>query len=328
MTITQIEEQIFKVKEDSFEVLALEVFHYQYQHTDIYRQYVQALGISPASITSIAAIPFLPIQFFKTHVVKSSSSSDPTTLFESSGTSGQFNSKHHVTDINLYEQSFLSGFRQFFGEVSQYAILGLLPSYLERGHSSLVYMVDRLIQESGHTESGFYLHNHEELNVTLRKLEAKGQATILLGVTYALLDFAEHFPMPLQKVHIIETGGMKGRREELLREEVHTILKKAFSMESVSSEYGMTELLSQAYALKEGVFKTPSWMKVMVRDMNDPFQISVTGKGALNIIDLANIHACSFIATDDAGEVFDHGDFMVNGRLDNSDIRGCSLMTL
>ncbi len=327
MTITQIEEQLFEVTKDTFEELALQVFNHQYQHTGIYRDYVDTIGRSPAAVTSIGAIPFLPIQFFKSHQVRSASS-EPTVLFESSGTTGQMNSKHYIQDVTLYERSFLTGFKQFFGELSQYAILGLLPSYLERGNSSLVYMVDRLIRESGHAESGFYLQNYEQLRETILLLEAKKKPAILIGVTYALLDFAERFPMHLQAVRIIETGGMKGRREELLRDEVHELLKKSFSLESIASEYGMTELLSQAYALKDGIFRSPAWMKVMVRDMNDPFHISVAGKGALNIIDLVNIHSCSFIATDDAGEVFVNGDFKVNGRLDNSDIRGCSLMAI
>ncbi len=328
MTITQIEEQIFNVGKENFEELAVSISKYQYATIPIYKKYMDALGISVSSITSLQTIPFLPIQFFKTHQVISESAQGDFTIFESSGTTGQIASKHFVQDINLYKRSFSNCFEFFFGQVNEYCILGLLPSYLERGNSSLVYMVDNLIRESKHSSSGFYLHNHAELYKTILDLEEKKQASVLIGVTYALLDFAEKYPMQLNYTVIIETGGMKGRREELLRDEVHTILKKSFEVPQIYSEYGMTELLSQAYLLRDGIFHSPNWMKLMVRDINDPFQVATVGKGVLNVIDLANIHSCCFIATDDVGEVFADGSFLVNGRLDAADLRGCSLMLL
>jgi len=328
MTMTQIGEQIFRMKVEEVEDLALAMFAQQVNTIPIYGKYVSALGIDAAAVTSIRDIPFLPIQFFKTHRVGAEEENADVTLFESSGTSGQVNSRHYVNDIHLYEKSFLSCFSTFFGSVDNYCILGLLPSYLERGQSSLVYMVDRLIRDSHHPASGFYLHNHHELFATIRQLEESKQPALLFGVTYALLDFAERYSSKLNYVNIIETGGMKGRRQELLRTEVHTILKERFSKPHIYSEYGMTELLSQAYSLKDGVFATPPWMKVITRDLNDPFMLSLHGKGALNIIDLANIHSCCFIATDDVGEVYDDGSFTITGRLDHTDIRGCSLMAV
>lgn len=321
-----IEEQIFTVDRITFERTALAIFQHQYQHTAIYRQFVDALGVDITQVQHVNQIPFLPIRFFKSHQVMSDFASNEIVRFESSGTTGQRSSQHLVQDISLYEKSFRRGFEQFYGNVKQFTILGLLPSYLERGHSSLVYMVDKLIQDSGHPQSGFYLHNFEELHHTMTQLEQGNQPYILIGVTYALLDFAEQFPRLLQNATIIETGGMKGRREELIRDEVHAMLKQAFGIDHIESEYGMTELLSQSYAKRDGIFYTPEWKKVLVRDINDPFQIEPVGRGVLNVIDLANLHSCSFIATDDVGEVFEDGSFKVNGRLDNSELRGCSLM--
>lgn len=248
--------------------------------------------------------------------------------FESSSTTGQTPSKHYIADISLYENTFVQGFRQFFGEVSDYCILGLLPSYLERGHSSLVYMVNRLIKESNHLLSGFYLHNKDALLETLQTLENQQQKTLLFGVTFALFDFAEQFVMPLQHVQIIETGGMKGRREEWTRTRVHDYLKAQFHLPEIFSEYGMTELLSQAYSKGQELFQCSSCMKVLIRDLNDPLLILSQGKGAINIIDLANIHSCCFIATDDMGELFPDERFYVHGRIDQSEMRGCSLLTL
>jgi len=319
-------EQIFKLDESGFDALALEVFHYQYTSNSIYQQYTDALKIKVNEVSSVRQIPFLPIQFFKTHQVVSGGIYEDMTIFESSGTTGQINSRHFVKDTYIYEQSFRNGFQNFFGDVRQYCILGLLPSYLERGNSSLVYMVNNLIKESGHPDSGFYLNNHQSLHDNIRSLEEAGQSSLFIGVAYALLDFAEEFSFPLHSTKIIETGGMKGRREELLRDEVHQRLQTAFSLETIYSEYGMTELLSQAYSIKDGIFNAQPWMKVLLRDLNDPFHLSTSGKGALNIIDLANIDSCSFIATEDVGEVFSNGSFLVNGRMDNTDIRGCSLM--
>lgn len=330
MIRTQNISQIFYQADSIFEEKALAFFQHQAVYSCFYSKYVQALSKEADSVRNLSQIPFLPVRFFKhheiiTHEIEMNAGAEKL-LFESSGTTGQINSKHHVQDSRLYEISFTACFEQFYGHAEDYCVLGLLPSYLERGHSSLVYMVDSLIKKSGHPLSNFYLYNHDALYQHLKALEASGQKTILIGVTYALLDFAEKYPLDLHHTTIIETGGMKGRREEMLREEVHQILKNRFKIPAVHAEYGMTELLSQAYSKENGLFQCPPWMRVLVRDVSDPFQISTTGKGVLNIIDLANIHSCCFIATDDIGEVFPDGTFSVMGRLDNSDLRGCSLM--
>ena len=252
----------------------------------------------------------------------------PDRYFESSGTAGQSVSRHYIQDIHLYEQSFLHGFERQFGNPEKYCFLGLLPSYLEREYSSLIYMVNHLMKRSGHTGNGFYLNNHSELYEQLRDLEKTGDNVILFGTTFALLDFSEKYSLPLANTIIIETGGMKGRKKEMLREELVQNLKKSFAEAAIHSEYGMTELFSQAYAGESGIYRCPPWMRVLVRDEDDPLSVSASGKGALNIIDLANVHSCSFIATDDVGEVFEDGSFKVLGRIDNSDIRGCSLLTI
>lgn len=253
---------------------------------------------------------------------------EPQVVFESSGTTGMVSSRHFVKDAGLYKESFLEAFMQFYGHPSAYCILALLPSYLERGGSSLVYMVDELIRQSGHEQSGFYLHEHEQLAERLKELEKAHQPTILFGVTYALLDFAKAFPVQLSNTIIIETGGMKGRKKEMTRDEVHRILKQQFGLPVVHSEYSMTELLSQAYSKDEGRFVCPPWMKIMLRSEDDPLEVYSSGRGVINIIDLANIYSCAFIATDDAGMVSDDGSFEVLGRVDNSDVRGCSLLVL
>jgi hypothetical protein len=249
-------------------------------------------------------------------------------FFESSGTTGQETSKHYILDYTIYEQSYLKGFQYFFGSPTKYCILGLLPSYLERQHSSLVYMMDDLIKKSQHPLSGFYLHDFNALSKTISALENSKTPTLLFGVTYALLDFAEQFPQKLNYVKIVETGGMKGKREELNKEQLHDILQQSFQSDTIYTEYGMTELFSQAYSLSKGVFKSAPWMKIMTRDYNDPLQISTSDRGAINIIDLANINSCSFIATEDVGEVYENGTFKIHGRMDNSELRGCSMMTL
>jgi hypothetical protein len=269
----------------------------------------------------------LPISFFKDHAVKSTEFK-PQLVFESSGTTQTTTSRHYVKDAGIYEESFIKGFELFYGDTKAYCILGLLPSYLGRSNSSLVYMVDKLMQLSGHSFNGFYLHNYEELFNTLRELESNKQPVILFGVTYALLDFAEAFTMKFEHTTIIETGGMKGRKREMTRQEVHALLKKQFGVKHIHSEYGMTELLSQAYSKGDGVFSCPPWMKILVRDEDDPFEIKQDGRGIINVVDLANIYSCSFIATDDAGVLHDDGGFEVLGRVDNSDIRGCSLLAL
>ncbi|MEY4052306.1 MAG: hypothetical protein RIR64_1291, partial [Bacteroidota bacterium] len=270
------------------------------------------------------AIAFLPISFFKTQDVFIGEK--PVNLFESSGTTQDVKSKHWVQDLSLYEASFLKGFELFYGKPADYCIIGLLPSYLERKHSSLVYMVDKLIKASGHTQSGFYLDDFTKLNELLHDLEKQKQKIWFIGVSFALTDFAIAFPQQLKSTIVLETGGMKGRKEELTRNELHQLLRENLGASCIHSEYGMTELLSQAYAIKEGVFKCPPWMKVMVAEEEDPTAVKETGRGVLHIIDLANIYSCSFIATEDIGEVFEDGSFTVLGRLDASARRGCSLL--
>lgn len=310
-------------KEDFYQ-LADEIYQFQLQNNPVYGAFCRALS---HPLTSVPAYPFLPIGFFKTHKV-TTGVFDPAIVFESSGTSMQQQSRHLVKDISLYKTSFTKGFEAFYGHPSQWCFLGLLPSYLERGGSSLVYMVDDLMKQNTHRSNGFYLQNHEQLFQALQQLEAEKQKTMLFGVTYALLDFAEQYQLNGKYTIVMETGGMKGRREELIREEVHDRLQKSFGVHHVHSEYGMTELMSQAYSKGDGIFQCPPWMKVLVRDEDDPLSIKTKGKGAINIIDLANMYSCSFIATDDVGEVFEDGSFKVLGRMDNSDIRGCSLLAL
>jgi hypothetical protein len=252
----------------------------------------------------------------------------PEVTFESSGTTGTVNSRHAVKDLTLYTQSFTEGFKHFYGNPAEWCVIGLLPSYLERSGSSLIMMVEELIKLSANSESGFYLYEYEKLGNILKELEARKQKTLLIGVTFALLDFAEQFPIELKWTTVMETGGMKGRRREMVREEVHAILRRQLEVPAVHSEYGMTELLSQGYSVGEGIFKTVPWMKVMVRDEDDPLLVTNQGRGLINVIDLANIYSCSFIATDDVGRIFGDGSFEVLGRRDNSDIRGCSLMVM
>ena len=311
---------------EPFVELALEAFRYQAHFNPVYAAYLQALAIDVESIHSIEKIPFLPIRFFKTTIVKTGKF-EPIAIFESSTTTGTIPSLHAVKDLSLYRQSFTQCFEQFFGSYKDWCLLALLPSYLERKNSSLVLMMEELIQQSGHPLSGFYLKEHDRLQQTLQQLEAQQQPTLLLGATFGLLDFAEAHPLPLQHTTIIETGGMKGRRRELTRLEVHQQLQSAFQLTQVGAEYGMTELLSQAWSKKDGIFSCPSWMKVLVREEEDPLTVLSQGMGALNIIDLANIDSCCFIGTDDAGRVSANGQFEIVGRLDGSDIRGCSLLT-
>lgn len=335
---SQWKHKIFTVTDQDFEPLALEVFRFQYGSNPVYKEYINALQINVSAVRSIIQIPFLPIRFFKSHAIQSTSFT-PETIFESSGTTGSINSHHFIKDLNLYEESFTRDFELVYGAVKEYCIIGLLPSYLERENSSLIYMVNNLIQQSKHPESGFYLHDHDKLLATLKMLEKIKQKTVLIGVTFALLDFAEKHSFPLEHTIIIETGGMKGRRKEMIRQEVHDILKRSFNLPSIHSEYGMTELLSQAYSKNDGIFRCPPWMKVLIRDEDDPLAIGSpefragsrdlrTERGAINIIDLANIYSCSFIATDDAGKLYNDGSFEVLGRIDNSDLRGCSLMII
>lgn len=323
----QWNDKIFGVKEENFEALALEVFRFQAKNNPVYSDFLRALKVEPARVSKITEIPFLPVRFFKSNQIKTTQFT-PQAIFESSGTSASVNSRHFVKDLLLYEESFTKGFELAYGPINQYCIIGLLPSYLERGDSSLVYMVDKLVQLSEHPQSGFYLSEYEQLAVVLQELEKRKQPALLIGVTFALLDFAEKHSFPLQHTIVMETGGMKGRRQEMIRPEVHEILKKAFNLSVVHSEYGMTELLSQAWSKGEGVFNCPPWMKILMRDEEDPFLIKSAGSGTINIIDLANIWSCSFIATDDVGKLNADGSFEVLGRVDGSDLRGCSLMTV
>jgi hypothetical protein len=306
---------------------ALYCWQYQFKTNKIYKEWCRLMHADAASIQTCSSFPFLPISFFKTHKVVSSLF-DPAHVFESSGTTGTVNSRHYVRDAGLYRQSFMHGFEMFYSSVKDWCIVGLLPAYLERENSSLIVMVDALINESNHEQSGFYLYEFAQVKELLTALELQQQKTLLIGVTFALLDFSEQFPMQLKHTVIMETGGMKGRRKELTRQEVHTGLIKSFGVDTIHSEYGMTELLSQAYSKGNGRFYCPPWMRVLVRDEEDPLIVKEQGRGVLNIVDLANIDSCSFIATDDVGIVYEDGSFEVHGRIDNSDIRGCSLLVL
>jgi len=328
---TELIQKVFAANSENFNSIALEIFHFQYQHNQVYQAYCRLLKIEPGTVKNITQIPFLPIHFFKTHTVVSTGF-EPAVIFESSGTTQTINSKHPVKDPGLYVKSFTSAFELFYGSPGDWCIIGLLPSYLERKHSSLVVMVDKLVRLSHHPHSGFYLYDFEKLQAVLLELEKNKQQTLLIGVTFALLDFAELFPMKLEHTVIMETGGMKGRRQEMTRQQVHEILCRAFQKETIHSEYGMTELLSQAYSDGKGIFKTAPWMRVLIREEDDPFAVydksEKTITGAINVIDLANIYSCSFIATEDAGKLQSDGSFEVLGRLDNTDIRGCSLMAV
>ncbi len=326
-----MEDKIFSVSDQGFDSLALEIFHFQYSNNKIYHNWVKTLGIDPAGVQTISQIPFLPIEFFKSYDVVSSTF-EPAAVFESSGTTSNTPSRHLVKSLEIYEKSFLKGFEQFYGRPDQYVILGLLPSYLERKNSSLIVMVDDLIKRSRNAASGFYLREHGKLEEVLLQQTSLQQPIILVGVTYALLDFAENRSLALSNTVVMETGGMKGRRKEMTRKEVHDILKDQLGVAQVHSEFGMTELLSQAYSAADGMFRTPAWMKILLRDEDDPLSIkkpssSEPVRGVINIIDLANLYSCSFIATDDLGSLSPKG-FTVDGRLDRSEVRGCSLLTL
>lgn len=319
-------QQIFSIRtESNFIDAALEIFAYQSKHCNIYRDYIKMLGIDTREVKSFDGIPFLPVEFFKTHEVLSNKKK-PEIVFESSGTTGTAVSRHYVADKEIYTESFTRCFEMFYGNISDHCILALLPSYLERENSSLVFMAEHLIKNSQNSQSGFYLSEFDSLSQVLKNLNLKKQKNILLGVSYALLDFAEQFPMELPHTIIMETGGMKGRRKEMTREELHNTLCKAFRSDVINSEYGMTELLSQAYSQGSGIFHCPPWMKIVLRNPDDPFDVSENRQsGNINIVDLANIYSCSFIATQDVGKISDKG-FEVLGRIDNSDLRGCNLL--
>ena len=320
---------IFNIQSEAdFKAVALAIFKFQFEHNAVYRSFCDLLYKHPSDIHSIEEIPFLPIEFFKTRTIVSTEKSAQVT-FTSSGTTGSIVSKHHVCDLEIYKQSFRNGFQSFYGNIEDYTVLALLPSYLERGGSSLVYMANDMIAQSKQAESGFYLHDLEALKNTLLKLEAKGKKTLLIGVSYALLDLIEAHSFELKHTIVMETGGMKGQRKELVKSELHALLKKGFGVDTIHSEYGMTELLSQAYSNGKGLFETPPWMKILTRDPEDALTIQPIGKsGGVNIIDLANINSCAFIATQDLGKIKPDGRFEVLGRFDQSDIRGCNLMVL
>ncbi|HQV34777.1 MAG: acyl transferase [Flavobacterium sp.] len=320
---------IFSIgSQKEFEKITLKVFRHQYEHNQVYQDFCSLLKKDKTNVKSLEEIPFLPIQFFKSHTVLSSSKPIQET-FTSSGTSGMVSSKHLVTDLSLYEQSFRKAFSQFYGNSEDYVILALLPSYLEREGSSLIYMVNDLIESSNHPESGFYLHNYDEFVQQLIKIDSSGQNVLLIGVTYALLDVVEKQTFQLKNTIIMETGGMKGKRKEIIREELHEILGNGFGVSAIHSEYGMTELLSQAYSLGNGIFECPPWMQILIRDTEDALTYVDFGKtGGINVIDLANINSCSFIATQDLGKKNPNHSFEVLGRFDSSDIRGCNLMVI
>ncbi len=324
----ELHQAIFQIKDQrTFRETALKVFLFQSVHNPVYREYITTLQINPSQVREVEEIPFLPIEFFRTHRVLCEGKGAEL-VFESSGTTGRSRSKHHVADTALYRESFTRGFQFFYGSPEQYCILALLPSYLERSGSSLVYMMDHLIRKSEHPDSGFYLDDFDKLFSTLETHHKDRHPTLLVGVSFALLDLAEKHPIELgTHMTVMETGGMKGRRKELIRNELHSKLKKAFGCGNIHSEYGMTELLSQAYAMREGRFRCPPWMKILIRDPNDPFSLLTAGhSGGINIIDLANLFSCSFIATADLGKAFEDESFEVLGRFDHSDTRGCNLL--
>jgi hypothetical protein len=333
MTSRELRENIFSVSEQHFDSLALEVFRFQFAHNPVYAAFAKGINKTPETVNKVSDIPFLPVELFKTHKIYASDKT-PEIIFTSSGTTGQVTSKHYVADISLYEESFRKGFELFYGKIENYAVFALLPSYTEREGSSLIYMVDDMIRRSNNAQSRFYLDDFKELTAWLMMREQylkmpgnTDKKNLLLGVTYALLDFAEAKKLNLRNTIIMETGGMKGRRKEMVREEVHAIITKAFDVKEVHSEYGMTELLSQAYSKGNGIFNSPPWMKIMIREMNDPLSYAATGKtGGVNIIDLANLYSCSFISTSDLGKLREDGSFEILGRFDNSDVRGCNLM--
>jgi Acyl-protein synthetase, LuxE len=320
-------DEIFRGLLPDFNTRALELFKYQYRENGLYQNFSDRLQKTPETVKELKQIPFLPVSFFKTDEVKTGYFK-PEVVFESSGTTGRDTARHFVKLAVLYGESFVKGFETYYGGIGDYCVLGLLPAYLERKGSSLVWMVSEMIRLSGHEESGFYLYDFEKLHQVLLKLEKNKQRTLLIGVSFALLDFAEKYPMQLSHTIVMETGGMKGRREEITRVELHKMLTSKLGVSMIHSEYGMTELLSQAYSSGNGIYKPVPWMKVLVRDEDDPLSLHDSGEGLLNVIDLANRDSCAFIATDDVTKLYENGSFEVLGRMDNSDIRGCSLLVV
>jgi len=320
---------IFDIRtENEFLIQALRIFKFQYENNSVYRTFCDHLHVNPNTVKSLEQIPFLPIEFFKSKSVVSSPKLEEI-IFTSSGTTGSETSKHFVTDLGLYKESYLQAFKQFYGSIEDYCILALLPSYLERTGSSLIYMVEDLIVKSNHPKSGFFLNEYEQLHQLLLELQKTDTQILIIGVSFALLEFTEQYQLSLKNTIVMETGGMKGRRKEIVRQELHQLLSAGFGVNEIHSEYGMTELLSQGYSKGNGIFDCPTWMQILVRDTEDPLTYQKTGKtGGVNVIDLANINSCSFIATQDLGKINEDGTFEIIGRFDNSDIRGCNLMVL
>ncbi|MCD4793280.1 MAG: acyltransferase [Bacteroidales bacterium] len=327
--MTSFIKEIFNINSsEQFNEVCLKVFNYQYKENKIYKKYVDELKVKINNIENCDQIPFLPVEFFKTHKIITGTGVVQK-IFKSSGTTGFVASSHYITDLNIYEKSFVKTFNLFYGKPEKYTFLALLPSYSERNDSSLIYMVQKLMNISNKKDNRFYLYDHQELFEKITDLEKQNKKTILFGVSFALIDFFEKYNIELKHTTIIETGGMKGRKKEIVREELHSVIKSATGLSGIHSEYGMTELLSQAYSKSNNLYKTPPWMKILIRDTNDPFDYIETGKsGGINIIDLANIYSCSFIETKDLGKKLSDGSFEVLGRFDDSDIRGCNLMVL
>jgi phenylacetate-coenzyme A ligase PaaK-like adenylate-forming protein len=325
--IKALSRQIFDIKnEKDFDKLVFQIFSLQFNCNLLYGKFCRLLNKTPENVRQIKDIPFLPVDYFKSHKILTGEK-EPEIIFSSSSTTGTGQSFHYLSDLSLYEESFIKGFNIFYGNPRDYVILALLPSYLERDGSSLVYMAKKLIDASNSILSGFFLNDFTQLKESISLAENSGKKILLLGVTYALLDFAEQFPLKINNAVIMETGGMKGRRKEMVREEVHAVLKDAFKVDAIHSEYGMTELLSQAYSKGEGIFQCPPWMRIFTREINDPFSSQRHGQtGGINIIDLSNIYSCSFLSTSDLGKVHPNGNFEVLGRFDNSDLRGCNLL--
>ena len=321
--------------DQEFNDYAVELFRFQYENNEVYRTFCDGIHTPVEEVSTIDKIPFLPISFFKTHQIKTTSFIEEK-IFTSSGTTGMDFSQHFIKDLALYQQAFIASFNHFYGDFSSFTFLALLPNYLERNNSSLIYMMDHFIAHSSHSDSGYYLYNHDDLYKKLIDLKAKGQKTILFGVTYALLDFIEKYQLDFPELIVFETGGMKGRRKELVKEELHQILQKGFGVKTIHSEYGMCELLSQAYSAGKNLFYTPPWIKMVIRDEKEPIPIEKTQKaplappktGVINIIDFANIYSCSFIATEDLGRVHEDGSIEILGRLDSAQIRGCNLLVI
>ena len=327
LSIEGFKEKVFSVDSLDFDVFAMELFRFQAKNSNVFRKYIEEVGIDPENVKDFSQIPFIPVELFKSQAVKTARW-EPVTVFESSGTTGRNTSHHYIEDLEFYRSVTLEGFKHFYGEIQNYTIMALLPSYLERGNSSLVVMIEYFIRNSGNPGSGFYLDNPEEMINNIKSLKNDNKV-LLFGATFALLDLAEKGKIDLNEVIIMETGGMKGRREEMIREEVHSILTQQFNVDSVHSEYGMTEMMSQAYSSGKGLFHCPPWMKVVIRDLYDPFRIQPAGvTGGINIIDLSNVHSCSFIETQDIGRKMDDNGFEILGRMDNSDVRGCNLLVI